>query len=114
MVTKLKTPIEKECEKCKTKFTTDNSTRRFCSTACGKSREWTKQQNESRSNKVRQWKQTDEGEDNSFNILKNKKIPPRIPGPDEPRLQEGQFVDGDELWNVDDRDIDWERYYGWK
>ena len=109
-------PTEKEkvCPKCQNIFITTGRNR-FCSNKCAKTRERTVKQRREHSRKIRIWKHnTDEGEDNSFNILKNKKIPPTIPHPDQPVLERNQFVAGDELWNVDESGTDWEAYYGWK
>ena len=108
-------PTEKEkvCPKCGKTFTTDKRNR-FCSNKCAKSREKTAEQRRRQSKKIREWKQTDLGEDNSFNILKNKKIPPNIPHPNDPGLRGNQFSDGEVLWNADESGTDWEAYYGWK
>lgn len=98
MAKKPKPPVEKECPKCGIKHTRERS--KYCSTKCGNSRVWTDEKKREQSLKIRRWKQTDEGEDNSFNILKNKKIPPTIPHP-EKRLGPGQFSDGEDLWTID-------------
>lgn len=94
---KAKPPVEKECPKCGTKHTRDRS--RFCSTKCGNSRTHTEEDKRKRSLAQRAWKQTDAGEDNSYQIRKDRTVLPTVPHP-ERRLKSGQFVAGDELWNI--------------
>ena len=88
---------EKICPRCGKKFTAKRN--RYCSSKCAKTREWTDEKKRGQSLKIRIWKQTDEGEDNSYNIRKDKVALPTVPHP-ERRLKSGQFSDGEVLWNI--------------
>ena len=113
---RLKEPVIRECERCGEKFMTDSSTRRFCSTKCSFFRMMTPERK--RQNSIARTKfllgDTDEAEEARLRIRKNLKVPPDIPHPDKRVLEKNEFVAGDELWEIDGRGIDWERYYGWK
>ncbi|MCY4039532.1 MAG: hypothetical protein OXF09_08730 [Hyphomicrobiales bacterium] len=94
-----KPPVEKTCPKCGAKFET-KSRNQYCSSKCAKTREKTAEQRREHSIKIRKWKQSDAGEDNSYQIRKNKWQPPPIVHPDDPHLEKNQFVAGEELWTV--------------
>ena len=94
-----KPPVEKTCPKCGIKFET-KSRREYCSNKCAKARDWTDEKKREQSKKIRKWKQTNAGEDNSYQIRKDKWNPPPVVHPDDPHLERNQFVAGEELWTV--------------
>ena len=96
-------PSEKEkvCPKCGKTFKTIKRIR-FCSNKCAKARIWTKIRKKHQSIKIRLWKQTDEGEDNTFNIRKDAKAPLPVVHPDQPHLNRNQFRADGYIWTVVD------------
>ena len=94
-----KPPAEKTCPKCGTKFET-KSRKRFCSSKCAKTRERTAKQREEHSDKIRQWKQTEAGEDNSINIAKKRTVVVNFPHPDDPQFQDNHEVQDGLVWRV--------------
>ena len=113
---RLKEPVEKECLKCGSKFTTIQSTKKYCSTKCSFSRLWTTKQRREKSISQRKFMtgDSDQAEEARLRVLKNKKLPPIIPSPYERRLEEHEFSDGEVLWKDDTPGFDWEGYFGWK
>lgn len=95
----IKEARKKTCPKCKKVFITDKP-RRFCSPKCSQSRKWTPEQNHARSIAKRKalMADTDAAEEERERVRKNKRHPPPVVHPDDPRLQPNQFVAGDELW----------------
>ena len=94
-------PIEvKSCLNCGGEHTRQRSN--YCSNKCGYKSQWDDKRKRHQSNEIKKWKQTDEGEDNSFTILKNKKIPPTIPDPNAPHLNRNQFRADGCIWTVVD------------
>lgn len=92
--------VEKECVRCGAKHTRKRS--KFCSTKCGNARVWSAARKAIQSIKIRLWKQTDEGEDNSYNIRKDKRELPPIVHTDDPYLNRNQFRADGHIWTVAD------------
>ena len=86
---------------------------RFCSTKCGNSRTFTELWKSKVREKILQWKETDEGEKNSYLINKNQQQVISIPYPEEV-LDRDQFIADKILWGQVDKNMDWEKYFGWK
>ena len=106
-----KPPIKKTCPKCGTEHIKRRAV--YCSRSCANSRKYTEKQKLDKSIAKREaiMADTDEAEEERLRILRNKRIPPTIPHPDE-GLQQGQFVDGDELWTHVDPDAGDEDSWG--
>ena len=96
-------PSEKEkvCPKCGKTFKTIKRIR-FCSSKCAKARIWKEARKALQSIKIRKWKETDEGEDNSYNIRKDKRELPPIIHTDDPYLNRNQFRADGHIWTVAD------------
>lgn len=96
-------PSEKEkvCPKCNKTFKTTKRNR-YCSNKCAKTRIWTEARKALQSLKTRRWKQTDAGEDNSFNIRKDAKAPLPVVSPNQPHLNRNQFRADGVIWTVVD------------
>ena len=96
-------PVEiKTCEKCGEEHTRPKS--KYCSNECGLTARWTDKRKREHSVTMKKYKQTDRGEDNTYNIRKDRQVPLPVVHPDDPGLEGNAFSDGEVLWYPDESD----------